>query len=456
MFFSNTAENLVVNDSLKDLKLETGAIAGALALRLHADTKDVVIFFREEASLSVTWAGAPDKQIVEETDGPRLKPRGSFAAYTQSIKNKCKPWEQHTVLSANEIRLALAKTDTALYRRLSQKAERQRSIYIAELNHRVRNILALIRSISRRSHESSNSLESYARALEQRITALAAAHDLATNQVISGVNISTVFETEAKPYVSDTQKQLFISGQTILMQAEAAPIFALVVHELITNCVKHGAFSNMDGRVYIDIQSHDEKIKIHWKEKGGPQIKPPTKRGFGLGLIEQAIPYELEGESFVEFQPDGLDVEFWLPRKILAADSNEFAKLMDKKQNLSRKLEDVPNYVLVVEDSMMVALDTSDMLKNMGVEKIETAATVDQAVSVIQKAPPDFALLDVSLRETTSFSVAETLQSMDIPFCFVTGFGSDLDLPDQFKSQIVLTKPTDLKTLRATIRKLYS
>ena len=452
-FFRDTEETLIAKDTLQALKVDLGSSAGALALRLHDSVKDYVIFFREEAVQSVSWAGAPDKHIVDGEDGPRLKPRGSFAAYTQSIKGKSKPWEQDVLLSANEIRRALAKADAALFRRLSQKEERQRSIYIAELNHRVRNILALIRSISRRSKESSNSLETYARALEQRITALAAAHDLATNQVLSGVNIRTVFETEAKPYVSDTEQQLFISGESYLMKSDAAPIFALVVHELMTNCVKYGALSRAGGSLYISIERDTDRIKIHWKERGGPKIKTPEKRGFGLGLIEQAIPYELEGESHVEFEPDGLSVTLWFPEKITDPVPDAYAP--QTHEALGQRPANIPASVLILEDSMMVALDTSDMLKNMGVETIQTCATVDQALASIQAAPPDFAVLDVSLRETTSFAVAKALKSIGIPFCFVTGFGSDLIIPDSLSAETVLTKPTNSEVLRGAMTKLY-
>lgn len=102
----------------------------------------------------------------------------------------------------------------------------------------------------------------------------------------------------------------------------------------------------------------------------------------------------------------------------------------------------------------MVALDTSDMLKKMGVEIVEAVATVAKALSVLHSAPPNFAVLDVSLRKTTNFEVAETLQSMDIPFCFVTGFGSDLDVPESLGSEIILTNPVNSKRLRATMTKL--
>ena len=265
----------------------------------------------------------------------------------------------------------------------------------------------------------------------------------------------TIFETEAKPFVSEIKKQLVMTGESYLVKSDAAPIFALVVHELMTNCVKYGAYSSTDGRVHIHIESQEDRIKINWKERGGPAIKAPSKRGFGLGLIEKAIPYELEGESTVTFDPGGLNVTIWLPAKIVEPIPDAFASQADNAKALQSRPAGIPRYVLVVEDSVMVALDTSDMLKNMGVETVETCATVAHALSVIQAAPPDFAILDVSLRETDSFSVADMLKSMDIAFCFVTGFGSDLNSPERFETETVLTKPTNSKTLRETMTKLY-
>ena len=448
-------KDIIALDSLEEMKLNEGDIAGALALRLHEKNDHCVLFFRKEAVISVKWAGAPDKEIVIEKDGPRLKPRGSFQAYQQSLKNRCKPWEAHTLLSANEIRLALVKTDSALFRRLALKEERQRSIYIAELNHRVRNILALIRSLSRRAKESSDSLESYAKALEQRITALGAAHDLAANRITDGVSINAVFETEAKPFLSETRKQLFITGESYVMRSDAAPIFALVAHELVTNCVKYGALSSTTGSLHINIHRAENSIKIIWKERGGPSTQVPTKHGFGLGLIEKAIPYELDGDSQLEFLPEGLQVTFWLPEAIVEPLSDALATREYNSRNSGAKTDGMPETVLVVEDSMMIAMDVSDMLKRLGIKTVHTSATVKQALRAIKSAPPDFALLDVSLRDETSFKAAKQLQSMNIPFCFATGYGSDISVDEDFRGVTILTKPVSAKQLRDTLIKIY-
>jgi light-regulated signal transduction histidine kinase (bacteriophytochrome) len=451
----NTDVNLEACESLAEIGLNEGLCAGALALRLNEDNNDAVIFFRKEASQSVTWAGAPKKDVVESEDGIRLKPRGSFAAYKDSVKNKCLPWETETLLSANEIRLVLAKADAALFRRLSLKEERQRSIYIAELNHRVRNILALIRSLSRRAQESSNSLESYAKALEQRIAALGAAHDLAANQITSGVSINTIFETEAKPYLSETRKQLHVTGESFLMRADSAPIFALVIHELMTNCVKYGALSNTTGSIHINVHRADSAVKIIWKERGGPLVNHPTRRGFGLGLIENAIPYELEGDSKVDFHPDGLNVTLWLPESIVEPLPDALATHDFNIAYSDPRDETMPKSLLVLEDSMMIAMDMSDMLQKIGVDHVETYATVEKSLKAIEVKKPDFAILDISLRNETSFPVAKELLKLGVPFFFVTGYGSEIQMDEDLETVLKLKKPTDILTLKTTISQIF-
>lgn len=441
--------------SIKAEGLDGGKAAGALALSIDETAGKRLVFFRSEASSSVRWAGAPDKEIVEEEDGPRLRPRGSFKVYLQSVDAKSLRWTAQNMASAHELRRAIVKADESLFRRLSQKEERQRSIYIAELNHRVRNILALIRSLSRRAQESSSSLESYAKALEQRISALGAAHDLAANRVAHGVSIGAVFETEAKPYLSDRQEQFYATGDPYLIRSDVAPIFALVVHELVTNCVKYGALSVPSGSVSIHTTSDKDGLTIVWKERGGPVVEPPTRRGFGIGLIEKAIPYELDGDSIVEFLPDGVTVTFWLPSAIVEPfEEGTVAQDFSGTQK-KRAMDNVPKKVLVVEDSMMVAIDMVDMFQQIGVHSVETAATVAQALRLLEDFTPDFALLDVSLRRGTTFEVATVLQDRGIPFCFGTGYGSDLEMPDEFKERTILTKPVDSAVLHATVLTLY-
>lgn len=451
--FAKAKDDVIIHDTLTGFGVEDDVCAGLLAFRLGDNANDGVIFFRKEASRDVTWAGAPQKDIVDGSDGPRLKPRGSFAAYRQSVRNKCQPWNPQTLVSASEIRLALVKADASLFRRLTQKEERQRRIYIAELNHRVRNILALIRSLSRRSRETATSIEAYAEALEQRISALSAAHDLAANRVTSGVSIQKIFETEAKPFVSATRNEIHFKGEDHLIASDDAPIFALIVHELMTNCVKHGAFSSDTGHIHVAIFRDDGAIIIHWQETGGPKVETPLQHGFGIGLVEKAIPYELDGSSTVTFDPEGLNVTLRLPLARVEPLTSDHAA--QQPALVEPEGDIMPDTVLVVEDSVMVAMDTSDMLQRLGVKTVETSAKVSHALSAIESIQPDFAVLDVSLRETDSFAVALALKAKSTPFCFVTGFGSDAELPSSLQSETLLAKPLEMDTLRSVINELY-
>lgn len=447
---------LTIREGLVGSAASFGSAAGALALRMAPDSASKLVFFRDEALRSLHWAGAPEKEIVDHADGPRLIPRGSFTAYAQAVKGRCLPWEQEDIEAALEVRTALAQADDALFRRLSHKEERQRSLYIAELNHRVRNILALIRSLSRRAQDSADSLESYARALEQRIAALGTAHDLAANRIASGVSLHTLFRTEMQPFILADQEQFAIRGGDYAVRADLAPMFALVVHELTTNSMKHGALSSGSGRVEIDIDDHRGGVRITWVESGGPATRAPNRRGFGLGLIERAVPYEMDGDSRLEFAPEGLRAELWLPAAAVIRLETQPPASGTPLRTGGRQDQALPQSVLILEDSMVVAMDMTDMLRDLGVGDVRTFPTVSQAQASIEAAVPDFAVLDVSLRSEQSFDVARLLLSKKVPFFFATGYGSDYEMPQDLLTCTVLTKPVDMARFLSTLTKLYT
>jgi light-regulated signal transduction histidine kinase (bacteriophytochrome) len=448
-------KDVVVTDRLANYGIEAAPTAGAIALSLDKDTQNIVIFFRNEAVLSVRWAGAPKKHIVDDNNGVRLKPRGSFEVYEEAVKNKSKPWSHKSIVSAKQIGQALTKADSALFRRMTHKAERQRSIYIAELNHRVRNILSLIRSLSRRTQETSYSLESYAKALERRINALGTAHDLAASHITNGIVINELFKLEVKPFENNASPQLFIQGETFVLRADIAPVFALIVHELITNCVKYGALSTKDGRIDVHIKSADSGVLITWTETGGPQTVKPTRRGFGLELIENAVPYELGGRSKVEFRPEGLRAEFWLPLKLMKPLPEALDVAAKPSTRNTPKYDNIPETFLIVEDSLILAIDMENMLKSIGAKTVEKAASVHQAKARLESFTPDFVILDINLKEEQSFEVAEVLVQKNVLFCFATGYGSEYPVPEQYKEHLVLTKPVDINILRTAIKDLY-
>ena len=108
----------------------------------------------------------------------------------------------------------------------------------------------------------------------------------------------------------------------------------------------------------------------------------------------------------------------------------------------------IPGEVLVVEDSLIIALDTEEMLRKMGVKTVRVASGVAEALKLIEQHLPDFTLLDVNLGEETSFDIAERLLARGAPFAFTSGYGEPVAFPDQFSDILRLRKPYSLNSLR--------
>jgi CheY-like chemotaxis protein len=114
----------------------------------------------------------------------------------------------------------------------------------------------------------------------------------------------------------------------------------------------------------------------------------------------------------------------------------------------------MPSYVLIVEDDPIIALDVEDTIFGFGVKTIRTAASVARALQMIADRAPDFVLLDVELFHEKSFAVAERLDTLKIPFVFVTGYGADIHLPDTFTGRPRLPKPFSAEALQAALRQV--
>lgn len=436
-----------------------GDTGGCLLVRATAAFPLQLMFFRDQTVRKVTWAGRPDKVLEDGPFGPRLTPRGSFDAYIEEQHGRCEPWEAADLVAASEIQTMLthitARSEQAELTRHKDllSHQRQQDLMIAELNHRVKNILALIRSLSRQAKASAASLESYAKALEQRIAALSAAHDLAVMDAMQGVSLRSIVETELNPYRSEDGEQFVLSGPIVGLRADVAPMVALVLHEVTSNAAKYGALSTKDGIVQVRWSVDDSGLSFNWRELGGPKVKPPSRHGFGRSLIEKAIPYEFDGLSSLEYDESGVRFSFTLPSKVLV----DLKK--DSEAVFVGRVGDVVRVasgkrVLMVEDNLVLAIDMVETLTRMGAESIETAGTTEAALKQIISSDFDFAVLDMNLRGVVSFDIADRLIEKKIPFVFVTGYGSKIDVPPHLSQIAILTKPVDDTTISGAIENL--
>jgi PAS domain S-box-containing protein len=190
-----------------------------------------------------------------------------------------------------------------------KRAEEQLTTMVAELNHRVKNILAIVQSVAAQTVRASGSLENFADAFAGRLKALAIAHDILTETRWIGIGLSELLAAVLAPYRSAGGKRVSIVGPAILLPARAVVPLSMVLHEMTTNAAKYGALSTRQGRIEITWQVSDDvdsSIELVWLERDGPKIKAGTATGFGTKLIDHVIRYDLDGSTKIDFDPDGV------------------------------------------------------------------------------------------------------------------------------------------------------
>jgi two-component system CheB/CheR fusion protein len=195
-------------------------------------------------------------------------------------------------------------------------AEEQQRQLIGELNHRVKNMLAVVAALARQTLKKTAEAPEYA-AFLGRLQALASAYDLLTRDGWGNIPLRDVLLSEMEPYASSREGRLVFEGSEILLRPRAALALGMVVHELATNAVKYGALSVPEGRVTVSWEigrrDNDAALLVHWREVGGPEVALPSHEGFGSKLITQQIRYELHGNTVLNYLPTGLEVSFTVP-----------------------------------------------------------------------------------------------------------------------------------------------
>ena len=190
------------------------------------------------------------------------------------------------------------------------RAESLRQLLLNELNHRVKNTLAVVQGLAAQSFKPGIDPDRARRAFEGRLRTLAAAHDLLTAENWAGAGLRSVI-VRAVHGAADASR-LTIEGADLQLPPQTAVTLALAVHELATNAVKHGALGVPEGRVHVDwaiTRPADDgipRLRLHWVESGGPPVVPPARRGFGSRMLEQGLAGEVGGTVRLDFAPDGL------------------------------------------------------------------------------------------------------------------------------------------------------
>ncbi|MCJ8190328.1 HWE histidine kinase domain-containing protein [Sphingomicrobium aestuariivivum] len=439
--------------------------AGMLAIPISRTPRDYVVLFREERIRSVRWAGNPQKPASYGPNGTRLHPRESFEEWKELVEGKSRPFTDTEKRIAEQLRATLIEVVLRLSDEASQErqaANDRQELLIAELNHRVRNILSLIRGLIRQSKPSDDTpIEDFVALVDGRIHALARAHNQITEDHWGPAQFQQLIDAEVAAFLVEQKDRVSTDGPGILLNPQAYSTMALVVHELVTNSAKYGSLSD-SGTVHVSwhVDATDH-LHIHWTEQGGPPVSQPTRQGFGTTIIERSVPYDLGGKARLDYRPEGLKASFIIPPRHLTLRSGEEGRMQTSEAPQPRSerpaqvetkdganerlLED--KVVMLVEDSLIIALDAEDILARLGARKIVTEASVEGAIATIDRLQPDFAVLDINLGDTNSFRIADVLDDHGIPFVFATGYGEQAALPDQHKKRLVLQKPYTIGTV---------
>jgi two-component system, chemotaxis family, CheB/CheR fusion protein len=224
-------------------------------------------------------------------------------------------------VSISTVRDASGKTAgvSVIARNITERkhAEERQRLLLAELNHRVKNMLATVLSIANQTIDDTQAPIDFRRSFTGRIRALSETQNLLTRTNWSGVTLYDVLQIEAAPHLKQGHENFVVVGPALLLTPRAALSLALVAHELTTNSLKYGALSSPSGSVNVSWSVSGPRdrrsVVIEWKEAGGPPVKAPRRRGFGRRLIEEGLSYELGGKAELRFETGGFTCRIELP-----------------------------------------------------------------------------------------------------------------------------------------------
>lgn len=197
----------------------------------------------------------------------------------------------------------------------TKESEEKTRLLLRELNHRVKNTLAMLQSLAGQTLRRSRNDKEFTIAFSGRLQALAAAHTLLSDREWESIDLFTLLKTQVSPYALDFDAQVSVSCPGMALDPDEALGLGLVLHELATNAAKFGALSRTLGRVEVACAEDDAAARvIEWVESGGPPVKPPKSGGFGSILIARSLDKIVGSSVEVSYPPGGLRVRIRIPK----------------------------------------------------------------------------------------------------------------------------------------------
>jgi two-component sensor histidine kinase len=340
----------------------------------------------------------------------------------------------------------------------------ERETLFAEVDHRVKNVIAVVQSIASQSARRAVSLEGFMKAFTGRLKAMGSAQELLTAARWRGAAIHNLAAAELSALAPG---RIRWEGPDLTLTPRAASALTMALHELAANAVKHGALSTDAGEVLLSWRrAEDGRLELDWAETGGPPISPPSHRGFGLTLLEDITPRELGGEARVRFPSGGIRVTMTGAPDVLMAEGPapltsaparapagvRTAGASIGPASLAHAAKVKGLRVFIVEDALLLAMELKAGLTEAGADVVGLAGDIDEAMALAD-LPMDAAVLDVQLKGESVEPVARALAARGVPFLFATGYSERRGPPQGFDVPIV-HKPYEVAQIAAALAEL--
>lgn len=203
-------------------------------------------------------------------------------------------------------------------------AEERQRLLLRELNHRVKNTLATVQALATQTVRHAREPSAFLEAFTGRLQALGLAHGLLSDREWRGIGVAELVRREIKAFDDGATPRIALSGPDLLLTPDQALGLGLVLHELASNALKYGSLSVPAGRVdlrwHVEGRDEQRRLRMNWKESGGPTVVPPDRHGFGSILIRRSLAKVLSSEVTHDFAPDGVAAEIVLPLEAAAQD----------------------------------------------------------------------------------------------------------------------------------------
>ncbi|MBW4330813.1 PAS domain-containing protein [Stakelama sp. CBK3Z-3] len=339
-----------------------------------------------------------------------------------------------------------------------KQSEDRQQLIMRELDHRVKNMLAIILSITRLTARSDVALPVFLESFTNRLQAMARTHALLAEGRWRGLTLRAVIEEELAQYRAAGAQNLMLDGPDLLISPEAGQSLSMAIHELATNAAKYGALSTPAGRLTVRWSRRREgkegMLAIEWIERDGPKVSEPDHTGFGTTVLNRILTSQLRAKVQQRFPEAGMELRIEVPQgEIAQAPEAPPEAPAEPARHVDLSIIEGKR-VLVLDDEWLIGEEHRAALEKVGAKIIGPFTRMASARETVEGDDPDLAILDFNIAGDPVTPLAADLLDRRIPVIIVTGYGSSLTVPGELSGAVMMHKPVSIGALirQAAIR----